>query len=344
MAEQTPEPIPTPREGKPVSQRNDAYSPATPPPQRNSNGNQTLTLILTAAVFLLVGLLLATLLTNDDEVLDEETLRAAVNEAVGTQVGALGLAPGDPDTARASLQDMVDSAIATRVSGSGAIAASGEGDGLTRADIAALVDQSVSTQVAALVPTRTPIPPTPTPVPIADTADDDAFRGPEDAPVTIVEFSDFQCGYCGRFYEQTLPQILEKYPDEVRFVYRDFPIFGDDSVRASMAAECAADQEMFWEMHNRIFDIHKAESAPTLSQETLVGFAEEIGIPDTAAFETCLAEEQHLDEIIADFQTAQVYGFRGTPGFVINGVIYSFGAQPFEVFDAIIQQELSAQS
>ncbi len=110
MAEQTPEPIPTPREGKPVSQRNDAYSPATPPPQRNSNGNQTLTLILTAAVFLLVGLLLATLLTNDDEVLDEETLRAAVNEAVGTQVGALGLAPGDPDTARASQQDMVVSA------------------------------------------------------------------------------------------------------------------------------------------------------------------------------------------------------------------------------------------
>ncbi|MCC6799017.1 MAG: thioredoxin domain-containing protein [Anaerolineae bacterium] len=343
MAEHTPEPIPTPREDAPISLRSDTYPPVTPP--RNGGGSQTLTLILTAAVFLLAGLLLATLLSGGDEAMTRADIDALVDRSVGTQVAALGLMPGDPDEARASLQEMVNSAVATQVSGSAPVAPSGgDNESLTRADIAALVDQSVGTQVAALVPTNTPIPPTPTPVPIADTADDDAFRGPQDAPVTIVEFSDFQCGYCGRFYEQTLPQILEKYPDQVRFVYRDFPIFGDDSVRAAMAAECAADQDMFWEMHNRIFDIHKAESAPTLSQETLVSFAQEIGITDTAAFETCLAEEQYLDEIIADFQTAQVYGFRGTPGFVINGVIYSFGAQPFEVFDAIIQQELSAQS
>ena len=110
-----------------------------------------------------------------------------------------------------------------------------------------------------------------------------------------------------------------------------------------MAAECAAEQDMFWEMHDRIFAIHKEASAPTLSQETLVSFAEELDM-DTEAFETCLAEERYMDEIIGDFQAAQAYGFRGTPGFVINGVVYSFGAQPFEVFDAIIQQELAAAS
>mgnify|MGYP001210573318 CR=1 FL=1 len=339
MAEHSASQHPTPENDKPVSLRD---APPRPVPQAmNGGGSSTLTLIMTAAAFLLGGLLIATLLSDNDS-LDDDALRAAVNEAVGTQVSALGLAPGDPETGRLALQDMIDSAVATQVSGSASLASGG--DGLSRDDLAQLVDQSVSTRVAALIPTNTPIPPTPTPIPVDITADNDAFRGPADAPVTIVEFSDFQCGYCGRFYEQTLPRILEKYPNEVRFVYRDFPIFGEDSVRAAMAAECANDQDMFWEMHNRIFDIHRESSPPTLSQETLVGFAEEIGLPDVGEFESCLAEERHLDEIIQDFQTAQMYGFRGTPGFVINGVVYSFGAQPFEVFDAIIQQELQASS
>lgn len=342
MADHTTDPLPTPPGQAAPLRRDDAPHGLTPPPHRS--GSPALTLIVTAAVFLIAGLLIAMLFLNGDGD-DEAAMRAAVDDAVGTQVAALGLTPANPDAERAALQAMIDDAVATQASAGAAPANAGSGgEGVSRAEIARLVDEAVSTQVAALVPTKTPIPPTPTPVPIADTADDDAFQGPEDAPVTIVEFSDFQCGYCGRFYEETLPKILAKYPDDVRFVYRDFPIFGDDSVRAAMAAECAADQGKFWEMHNRIFDIHNESPAPTLSQETLVSFAEEIGVPDTSEFETCLAEERHMDEIIADFQAAQLYGFRGTPGFVINGVIYSFGAQPFEVFDAIIQQELSAQS
>lgn len=343
MTDVTPEPLPAPPEQKPVSLREDALPPAPPPPAPAPRSSSLGLMILTAAILVFAGLVIAALLLQDDDGLDEDTLRAAVNEAVGTQVGAFGLAPGDPETGRSSLQDMIDNAVATQVSGSAPLSSGAPDGGMSRGDLAQLVEESVGTQVAALQPTETPIPPTPTPVPIADTVDDDAFRGPEDAPVTIVEFSDFQCVYCGRFYEETLPRLLETYPDEVRFVYRDFPIFGDDSVRAAMAAECAADQDMFWEMHDRLFAIHSEESAPTLSQETLVGFAGEIGL-DTDEFETCLVEERHLEEIIGDFQTAQAYGFRGTPGFVINGVVYSFGAQPFEVFDAIIQQELSAAS
>ncbi|NLE50689.1 MAG: thioredoxin domain-containing protein [Chloroflexi bacterium] len=341
MTDVTPDPHPTPPEQKPVSLREDASSPEPLPPAPASNGSTQGLLTVSAAVVVFAGLIIAALLLRNDNGIDEDTLRDAVNEAVGTQVGAFGLAPGDPETGRASLQDMIDNAVGTQVSGSAPIGGSGEG--VSQADLAQLVENSVGTQVAALVPTETPIPPTPTPIPIADTADDDAFRGPEDAPVTIVEFSDFQCVYCGRFYEETLPRLLEAYPDEVRFVYRDFPIFGDDSVRAAMAAECAAEQDMFWEMHDRIFAIHNEDTAPTLSQETLISFADEIGL-DTAEFETCLVEERYMDEIIGDFQTAQAYGFRGTPGFVINGVVYSFGAQPFEVFDAIIQQELEAAS
>jgi len=157
MAEHTPEPIPTPREDAPISLRSDTYPPVTPP--RNGGGSQTLTLILTAAVFLLAGLLLATLLSGGDEAMTRADIDALVDQSVGTQVAALGLMPGDPDEARASLQEMVNSAVATQVSGSAPVAPSGgDNESLTRADIAALVDQSVGTQVAALVPTNTPIP------------------------------------------------------------------------------------------------------------------------------------------------------------------------------------------
>lgn len=338
MTDSAPDPNVSAPGPKPLSLRDESMPPAPPLPAPPRSGSQGL-ITLAAAAIVFAGLIIAAILLRDDG-LSEDELRSVVNEAVGTQVGAFGLAPGDPETGRASLQDMIDNAVATQVSANAPIGGSG---GVSQADIAQLVQQSVSTQVAALVPTETPIPSTPTPMPIADTVDDDAIRGPEDAPVTIVEFSDFQCVYCGRFFTETLPRILETYPNEVRFVYRDFPIFGDDSVRAAMAAECAAEQDMFWEMHDRIFAIHQEASAPTLSQETLVSFAEELDM-DTEAFETCLAEERYMDEIIGDFQAAQAYGFRGTPGFVINGVVYSFGAQPFEVFDAIIQQELAAAS
>ncbi|NLX10178.1 MAG: thioredoxin domain-containing protein [Chloroflexi bacterium] len=298
--------------GKPVSLREEIPaepSVMTPP----NNSSSTLTLVMTAAIFLLAGLLIATLVSGSGDGVDQDELRAVVNEAVGTQVA--GIQP---------------------------IAAGDGAGGPSQADLQVMVDQAVSTQVAALIPTNTPIPPTPTRIPAGVADDDDAFLGPADAPVVIVEFSDFQCSFCGRFYEETLPQIREKYPDQVKFVYRDFPIFGDASAMAAMAAECAQDQDMFWEMHNRLFDTHGATEPVTLDQETLVGFAGELGL-DTGEFEQCLSSERYLDEVLIDFQAAREYGFQGTPGFVINGVVYTMGAQPFAVFDGIIQGELAMQ-
>ena len=217
----------------------------------------------------------------------------------------------------------------------------GNGDGVTKEELRDTVNEVVSTQLAELRPTSTPIPPTPTLIPISDAADDDAFQGPEDAPVVIVEFSDFQCGYCGRFYTDALPQILETYPDEVRFVYRDFPIFGEDSVRAAMAAECAREQGMFWEMHNRLFAIHESDTAVALTEDALVSFAGEIGL-ETGDFQTCLASERYMEEVLKDMQAAQTWGLGGTPGYVINGTVYTFGAQPFSVFQSVIENELQA--
>src|SRR5690606_8405032 len=229
MTDSAPDPNVSAPGPKPLSLRDESMPPAPPLPAPPRSGSQGL-ITLAAAAIVFAGLIIAAILLRDDG-LSEDELRSVVNEAVGTQVGAFGLAPGDPETGRASLQDMIDNAVATQVSANAPIGGSRR---VSQADIAQLVQQSVSTHVAAPVPTETPIPPTPTPMPIADTVDDDAIRGPEDAPVTIVEFSDFQCVYCGRFFTETLPRILETYPNEVRFVYRDFPIFGDDSVRAAM--------------------------------------------------------------------------------------------------------------
>lgn len=185
------------------------------------------------------------------------------------------------------------------------------------------------------------ISPTPTLIPNTDAADDDAFLGPEDAPVVLVEFSDFQCGFCGRWYDQTLPLILEAYPDEVKFVHRDFPIFGDDSIRAAMATECAEEQGAFWEMHNALFDAGLTNEFETLDEAALITLAGRLEL-DTDAFTSCLRSERYLEEVFADREAAVGWGMPGTPSFVINGTVYLVGAQSFDVFDRIIQAELAA--
>jgi protein-disulfide isomerase len=174
--------------------------------------------------------------------------------------------------------------------------------------------------------------------------DDDPFIGPEDAPVVIVEFSDFFCGFCGQHYEQTLTPILEDYDGYVRYVYRDFPgVGGDFAVLAAMGAECAHDQDAFWIYHNTLFE--RQGSLPTTSMDAmnaaLIDQAEELGL-DVEPFTTCLESQQHLNEVLADLSDAQSAGARGTPAFIINGRLYS-GAQPYEQFASIIEGELADQ-
>jgi len=254
---------------------------------------------------------------------------------VMTPLGKFGASSGDALT-EDEVRDIVHEAVGTEL----AALPAGAAGAASSADVQALVDQAVGTQVALLRPTNTPIPPTPTVIPVGVAEEDDAFRGPADAPVVIVEFADFQCGYCGRWYKQTLPKILETYPEQVKYVYRDFPIFGEESLNAAMATECAEEQDAFWEYHNRLFDrLENSEQTP-LTSETLVSYAGELDL-DTSAFSECLTSQKYLNEVIADYQAAQQYGFGGTPGFIVNGVVYAIGAQPFEVFQQIIDAELA---
>ncbi|NPA26286.1 MAG: DsbA family protein [Chloroflexi bacterium] len=167
--------------------------------------------------------------------------------------------------------------------------------------------------------------------------DDDPALGPEDAPVTIIEFSDYQCPYCRRFREQTLDKILETYGDKVRFVYRDFPLesIHPYAVSAAIAAECADEQGKFWPFHDKLFEGGK------FGDDVYLQYAEELGL-DVDEFARCIKEQRYLDEVMKDLQDGLEVGVRGTPTFFINGIPL-VGAVPFSAFQQIIEQELQAQ-
>ena len=166
--------------------------------------------------------------------------------------------------------------------------------------------------------------------------DDDVFKGNPDAPVIIVEFSDFQCPFCATFYQNTLSQIEENYikTGKVKFIFRDFPLPGHlNAQKAAEAAECADEQGKFWEMHNMIFDNQGAIGVVDLKQN-----AKSLGI-DITAFNNCLDSGKYADEVIKDMNDGVVVGVSGTPTFFINGEKL-VGAQPFSVFEQIIEKKL----
>ena len=168
--------------------------------------------------------------------------------------------------------------------------------------------------------------------------DDDPYLGKNDAPVTIVEFSDYQCPYCGRFYTETLPQIKSQYIDtgKVKLVFRDFPLsFHPEALPAATAANCADEQGKYWEFHNKVF-----ENQQTMNSASYKLWAEELGL-DTAKWETCTKDTKIRAEIQKDFNDGTAAGVQGTPAFVINGKAIS-GAQPFAVFSQVIEAELSS--
>ncbi|HKB07604.1 MAG TPA: thioredoxin domain-containing protein [Candidatus Polarisedimenticolia bacterium] len=164
--------------------------------------------------------------------------------------------------------------------------------------------------------------------------DDDASKGPAKAPVTIVEFSDYQCPYCSRA-EQTVTEVLKKYGDKVRLVYRDYPLsFHQNANIAAQASECAKDQGKFWEMHSAMF-----ANQSKLTQNELVETAGGISGIDKEKFKACLDSGKFKDEVQKDFDEGVKAGVTGTPTFFING-IPMVGARDLASFSDIIDQEL----
>jgi protein-disulfide isomerase len=165
--------------------------------------------------------------------------------------------------------------------------------------------------------------------------EDDPDLGSADAKVTIVVFSDFQCPFCKSAYP-TLHELADEYGDRIHIIYRDFPVsyIHPDAERAAQVAECADDQDIFWEVHDRIF-----QNQDTLSDEKFRLFVYEAG-GDLNEFDECYNSKKYEYEVLNDYEDGLRLGVTGTPTFFINGNKVP-GVIPLETFKKIIDKGLS---
>lgn len=197
------------------------------------------------------------------------------------------------------------------------------------------IDSAVLATLIALTPSPTPLP---TNVPVDLTFAEHSPRlGPDDAPITIVEFSDYQCPYCGRFHTNTLMPLLDHYGDLVQFIYREYPIIGgQSSADAGAAALCAGQQDSYWPFADLIWATTSERGA--LTGEVLTGFATQLEL-DMEVYTTCIESSEGLNMVIIDYQAGRDFAITGTPTFFINGEKV-VGAQPIEVFISVIDRQL----
>ena len=186
---------------------------------------------------------------------------------------------------------------------------------------------------------------TPTPTPAGEeAAGETATRGSPEAPVTLVEYADFQCPYCRSHALGVRPRIWEAYVEtgQVRYVFKDFPLpLHANAARAAEAAHCAGAQGAYWQMHERLFQLQSqwADQREGKALETWVDYARALGL-DGEAFEACLASGAYGAVVRQSVWEGEQVGAEGVPSFVINGQLLA-GAYPFETFQEIIEAELA---
>jgi protein-disulfide isomerase len=169
---------------------------------------------------------------------------------------------------------------------------------------------------------------------------DAPFLGNPDAKMTIVEFGDFQCPYCGRFFNQFLPILKKDYIDtgKIKFVYMDYAFLGQESKDAAEAAKCAAEQGKFWEYHDQLYKNQKGENIGAFNPTKLKQFASNINL-DANSFDICIAAEKYEKAIEDELNLGKKYGVRGTPNFIIGKQLKT-GTGTTESFKQIIDAEL----
>jgi protein-disulfide isomerase len=161
--------------------------------------------------------------------------------------------------------------------------------------------------------------------------------GPEDAPITIIEFSDYQCPFCRRWHQEVYQPLLAAYPGKIRLVYRHLPLTSihPDAFPAAEAVMCAGEQNAYWQYHEKLF------ASELLGAEVYNQYAQELGL-DMTTFEACLTNHKYQQAIQADSDFAVNLGIRSTPTFFVNGLAI-VGAQPLEVFKQVIDKELAGE-
>ncbi len=207
----------------------------------------------------------------------------------------------------------------------------------------------------AVVQVPAPATPEATPVPIKYNIQSDGFPsiGPADAPIVIVEFSDYQCPYCTQWHDTTYQPLMAAYPGKIRLVYRNYPLpFHQNAFPAAEASLCANDQNAFWQYHDKLFannDQLNNQAGTVLDNSFYVNLAGELNL-DTAAFETCLTTHKHKQNVQNDIDYANSLppdssgepAVSGTPTFFINGT-QVVGAYPLSSFRQVIDAQLKAQ-
>ena len=170
---------------------------------------------------------------------------------------------------------------------------------------------------------------------ISSVGEEDYIRGEEDAPVTIIEFSDFECPFCLRFQE-SLDKVLKDYQGKVRLVYRHFPLpFHSNAMKAAEAAECAGEQGKFWEMHDKIFEAQKEKK---MGIEKWKNIAQELGL-NIEQFNLCLDSGKYQKKILTQMNEAEQAGVKGTPTVFVNGEIIR-GAVSYGTLSSVIDKKL----
>lgn len=169
--------------------------------------------------------------------------------------------------------------------------------------------------------------------------------GDPNAPITLVEFGDYQCHYCNVFFESIEDDIIKNYVEtgKVKMIFKDYNIIGPDSVKASQGAHCANDQGLFWEYHDILYSNWTGENNGWASGTNLANFAQEVGL-DTNEWSECMIQQKHSQTILNSNDDAKALELTGTPAFFVinsNGEVSKlFGAQPFEVFKKTFDSEL----
>ncbi len=177
------------------------------------------------------------------------------------------------------------------------------------------------------------------------TSNGSPILGDPNAKVTMVEFGDYQCHFCNKFFHDTEHELVQNYVEtgKVKIIFKDFTIIGPDSVNAAHGAHCADDQGKFWEYHDVLYNNWNGENNGWASSENLVRFADSIGL-DMDKWTQCMMDKTYQQKIVASNQDARALELTGTPAFFVigpdNQVTKIGGAQPYEVFARIFDSEL----
>ena len=166
-----------------------------------------------------------------------------------------------------------------------------------------------------------------------------AVKGSESAPVTIVEFTDYQCPFCGRYFQETYPSIMKDYVEKgkVRYVIRDLPLpFHQHAKEAAIAAYCAGQKGKYWEMHDKLFQEQQTWEKANNAAELFAKYGDELGVD----IRDCQKDKQAKEVIGKDLELARKIGASGAPTLFINGKML-VGAQPYSTFKAMIEDALS---